>query len=265
MRSTDLTILVTLRTKPDTKIHTCYVEIHTTCVAPARFAGILYPVPGRRLTYLILAAFAILSANVSLAIANEPEPPPMLKGADTPSVRECGEWKSYEYKNYVVNTRHSPDFAGQDIYIFKHPANLDDPCSLRPHNTWYKINAGEFGGANTFLGMRGGLVFIDEWPGRDHKRLLVIDAAAKSLVYFDWYADPVLEGDTLLYKRVLKSSRKTKSSIPCPDAAKWEEEGKQALYTEKMSLDLSTMKATNSGEFSCEPAAAIQRATRYTH
>ena len=189
----------------------------------------------------------------------------MVKGADTPSVRECGEWKSYEYKNYVVNTRHSPDFAGQDIYIFKHPANLDDPCSLRPHNTWYKINAGEFGGANVFLGMHGGLVFIDEWPGRDHKRLLIIDAAAKSLVYFDWYTGPVLEGDTLLYKRVLKASRRTKSSIPCPDAAKWEEEGKQVLYVEKMSLDLSTMKATNSGEFSCEPAAAVQRATRYTH
>lgn len=195
----------------------------------------------------------------------EPEPPAMLQGADTPSVKECGEWTSYAYKDYVVNTRHSAAFAGQDIFIFKRQESLSDPCSLRPYNAWYTVNAGEFGGANVFLGMHGGLIFIDEWPGRDHKRLLIIDAAAKSLVYFDWYTDPVLEGGTLNYKRVLKASRKTKSSISCPGAAKWEEEGKLALYTEKMSLDLATMKSTASGEFSCEPGPAIQRARRYTH
>lgn len=211
------------------------------------------------------AVLAILSATASASLADEPKPPPMIDGADASSIVECGEWTSYAYRDYVVNTRRSPDFAGQDIYIFKRPASLDDPCRLRPYNTWYKINAGEFGGSNVFLGMRGGLLFVDEWPGRDHKRLLIIDAAAKSLVYFDWYTGPVLEGGTLHYRRVLKTSRKTKSSIQCPDAAKWEKEGKQVLYTEKMSLDLVTMKATSSGEFSCEPSEAIQRATRYTH
>jgi len=213
----------------------------------------------------MLAVLAMPAATAPHASAYEPEPPAMLEGADKPSVERCGEWTSYEYKDYVVNTRHSAAFAGQDIFVFKRPANLEDPCSLRPYNVWYTINAGEFGGANAFLGMHGGLLFIDEWPGRDHKRILIIEAAAKSLVYFDWYTDPVLRGDTLQYKRVLKASRKTKSSISCPDAAKWEEEGKLALYTENMSLDLATMKAAASGEFSCEPGPAIQRARRYTH
>jgi hypothetical protein len=216
-------------------------------------------------TLFIFAVLTIPVFMVTRASAYEPAPPAMLEGADKPEVKECGEWKSYAYKDYVVNTRHSASFAGQDIFIFKRPKNLEDACSLKPYNVWYAINAGEFGGANVFLGMRGGRVFIDEWPGRDHKRLLIIDAAAKSLVYFDWYTDPVLEGDTLQYKRVLKASRRTKSSISCPDAAKWEDEGKLPLYTENMSLDLATMKATESDEFSCEPGPAIPRARRYTH
>jgi len=99
----------------------------------------------------------------------------------------------------------------------------------------------------------------------DHKRLLIIDVGLKSLVYFDWYADPAIEGGALRYNRVLKASKGTKKEIPCPDAEKWEKEGLAVLYVEKMTLDLGTMKETHSGDFFCKQAAPItKRAPDYT-
>lgn len=201
-----------------------------------------------------------------LAGAAYPAPDgPMFPGSDPAVVKECGGGAAYVYPEYVVYTSKSPSFEGQDIRVYKPRAAVDDPCALADREAYYTLNAGEFGGANTFAGMHGGLMLVDEWPGRDHKRLLVIDAALKSLVYFDWYADPAIEKDTLRYNRVLKASRSVKKEIPCPDAEKWEKEGKAVLYVEKMTLDLTTMKETHSEEFFCKPATAItKKAARYT-
>jgi hypothetical protein len=190
---------------------------------------------------------------------------PLIPGSDPAEVKQCGGGAAYIYPEYIIYTSKSPSFEGQDIYVFKPRAAVPDPCSLAGRDAFYTINAGEFGGANTFIGMHGGYVFIDEWPGRDHKRFLVIDAAQKSLVYFDWYADPGIEKDTLRYNRVLKASGSVKKKIPCPDAGKWEKEGKAVLYVEKMTLDLKTMSETHTDEFLCEPAPAItKRAADYT-
>jgi len=189
----------------------------------------------------------------------------MIPGSDPAEARECGSASAYIYSEYIIYVSKSPSFEGQDIFIYMPRAAVQDPCSLAGRDAYYTINAGEFGGSNTFIGMRGGLLFIDEWPGREHKRLLVIDAARKSLVYFDWYADPAIDKDTLLYNRVLKASGSVKKEIPCPDAEKWEKEGKAVLYVEKMTLDLKTMKETHSDKFFCEPAPAItRRAADYT-
>ncbi|MFI5323854.1 MAG: hypothetical protein ACHQ6U_10055, partial [Thermodesulfobacteriota bacterium] len=169
------------------------------------------------------------------------------------------------YPTYIIYTSKSPSFEGQDIYIFKPRGQVSDPCSLASRPTYYMISAGEFGGAHTFLGMRGDDMFIDEWPGGDNKRLLIVDAGQKSVVYFDWYADPVIDGSTLRYNRVLKAGRKAKEEIACPDAEKWEKEGSMVLYVEKMTLDLASMQETHSDEFFCEPAPAItKKAADYT-
>jgi hypothetical protein len=188
-----------------------------------------------------------------------------IPGADPAWKKECGGGTAYVYPKYIIYTRKSPAFEGQDIYVYKPASGVPDPCPLAARNAYYTISAGEFGGANTFVGMHGGYLLVDEWPGRDHKRLLVIDVAKRSLVYFDWYADARIEAETLLYNRVLKASKATRKNIPCPDAEKWEKEGSAVLYVEGMTLDLGTMKETHSGKFFCEPAPAItKRARDYT-
>jgi hypothetical protein len=188
-----------------------------------------------------------------------------IPGADPAQKKECDSGTAYVYPKYIIYTRKSPAFEGQDIFVYKPSSGVPDPCPLAARNAWYTINAGEFGGANTFAGMHGGCLLIDEWPGRDHKRLLIIDVGLRSLVYFDWYADARIESETLRYNRVLKAGRKTKKEIPCPDAEKWEKEGKAVLYVEEMTLDLRTMKEKHSGKFFCEPAPAItKRAPDYT-
>ncbi len=217
------------------------------------------------------ARIAFISALLLLLFASpaargaDPADTSLVPGSDPAHAVKCGEASVYVYPEYIVYASKSPAFEGQDIRLFKPRAPVDDPCSLASRQAYYTINAGEFGGANTFIGMRGGYLFIDEWPGREDKRFLVIDAASKSLVYFDWYADPAIENGKLEYNRVIKASGSTKKEIPCPDAEKWEKEGRAVLYVEKMSLDLTTMKGTDSGKFSCEPAAPItKRAADYT-
>ena len=214
--------------------------------------------------FIFYSAFLILCAAIAFRAAAAGEPA-LIPGSDPASVRECGSGTAYVYPEYVVYTSKSPSFEAQDINVYKPSGVVDDPCRLAGREAYYTLNAGEFGGANTFAGMHGGYMLIDEWPGRDHKRILVIDVALKSLVYFDWYADPVIEKNTLRYNRVLQASRSVKEDIPCPDAEKWEKEGKAVLYVEKMTLDLGTMKETHSDEFFCKPAPAItKRAANYT-
>lgn len=230
-----------------------------------RYSPRLYPI------LMLKAPFAAITAVLFMMLASvasygaDPSGPPLVSGSDPAEVRQCPDGAAYVYPVYIIYTRKSPYFEGQDIYVFKPRGPVADPCALASREAWYTINAGEFGGANTFVGMHGVNLFIDEWPGRDHKRLLVVDADKKSLVYFDWYADPAIEGGTLRYNRVLKASKSTKKEMQCPDAEKWEKEGFAVLYVEKMTLDLGTMKETHSGNFFCESAAPItKRAPDYT-
>jgi hypothetical protein len=208
---------------------------------------------------------AILLVLLAAAGAKGAADAPTIPGSDPAETKECPGGAAYVYPEYIVYTSKSPSFEGLDLYVYKPRAHVEDPCSLAGRDAFYSVNAGEFGGANSFIGMHGGYLFIDEWPGRDHKRFLVIDVAQKSLVYFDWYADPAIEKDTMRYNRVLNTSSSVKKEIPCPDAEKWEKEGKAVLYVEKMTLDLRTMSETHSDEFFCEPARAVtRRAADYT-
>jgi hypothetical protein len=212
-----------------------------------------------------IAAAALITAFAAFARGEEPPVRFGIPGSDPSLSRECGGGTAYVYPEYIIYTRKSPAFEGQDIYVYKPASGVPDPCTLALSDAYYTISAGEFGGSNTFAGMHGGYLLIDEWPGRDHKRLLVIDAAARSLVYFDWYSGARIEAGTLTYNRVLKASKSTRKKIPCPEAEKWEKEGNAVLYVEGMTLDLRTMKETHSGKFFCEPAPAVtKRAPDYT-
>lgn len=187
-----------------------------------------------------------------------------VPGSDPVKITECKAGTAYAYDEYIVYTRKSPSFEGEDIYIFDKSRVHSAPCALDSRKAYYTINAGEFQGANTFTGMYKDYLLIDQWPGKEHKRLLIIDIPSRSLAFFDWYVDPEIEDDTLHYNRVLKARKSVREKIPCPDAEKWEAEGKMPLYIEKMSVDLETMKKNPSGEFSCKPGEAVgKKALRY--
>lgn len=183
----------------------------------------------------------------------------LISGTDKAQVKDCLDLNYvYIYDDYVIYTNKSGDFEGSNIYIFHPLAQQNDPCSLRHSNAVYTINAGEFGGANTFTGVYENLLFLDQWTGRDFKRLLAINMDNKSLVFFDTYVDPSIKDGKLYYYRTLKAKRQSvRDRIPCPQASEWKSQGKQVLYVEKMSVDLNTMEKQSSDEFSCMPTEPI--------
>lgn len=183
----------------------------------------------------------------------------LIPGSDKAVVKNCLDLNYvYIYDDYVIYTNKSGDFEGSDIYIFHPLAQTNNPCSVTHSHAEYTINAGEFGGANTFSGVYGNLLFMDQWTGRDFKRLLAINMENKSLVFFDTYANASIKDTNLHYYRTLKAKRQSvRDKIPCLKAAEWESQGKQVLYVEQMSVDLSTMKKEASGEFSCIPTEPI--------
>ncbi|MCK5392048.1 MAG: hypothetical protein KAJ31_06440 [Deltaproteobacteria bacterium] len=193
----------------------------------------------------------------------------LIPGSNKAAVAQCTDGSTvYSYENYEIHTKPSEDFVGNNIKIYKSNPEVSDPCTSDHTKPYYYIKAGEFGGANTIAGLYGNLLFLDQWTGRDYKRLLAINMDTKSLVFFDTYAEPEIRAGKLNYFRTLKTKRQSvKDKIPCPEAEKWQSDGKQVLYVEKMSVDLSTMKKEPSGEFSCMPVDPIGTAApkRYGH
>ncbi len=177
----------------------------------------------------------------------------LIPGTDKPVIKNCSDFNTiYIYDDYVIYTRPSGDFEGSNIYVFNPLAQDDNPCSVEPQRANYAIQAGEFGGANTFTGVYGNLLFMDQWTGRNFKRLLAINLDNRSLVFFDTYTSPKIRNGELIYLRTLKAKRKSVTDkIPCPNAEEWKARGKQVLYVEKMIVDLSTMKKEPSSKFSC--------------
>ncbi len=193
----------------------------------------------------------------------------LIPGSNEAAVAQCTDGSTvYSYEDYRVHTKPSEDFVGNNIKIYKSSSKDTDPCTSYHKKEYYYIKAGEFGGANTFYGIYGNLLFIDQWTGRNFKRLLAINLDSKSLVFFDTHTLPTIKDGKLYYFRTLKAKRQSvKDKIPCPEAKKWESEKKQVLYVEKMSVDLSTLKKEPSGEFSCMPTEPIGPAAlkRYGH
>lgn len=213
----------------------------------------------RKITYLITLFLILTTINSYSSGVYDQSDIKLIQGTDKPEVKECKNLSYvYIYDNYIIYTNKSGDFEGSNIYIFHPLAQKNDPCSIRYSNASYTIKAGEFGGANTFTGVYENLLFMDQWTGRNFKRLLAVNLDNKSLVFFDTYTEPSIEDNQLKYFRTLKSKRQSvRDKIPCPKAEAWKSEGKQVLYVEQMSVDLGTMKKQASGEFSCMPTEPI--------
>ncbi len=214
-----------------------------------------------------IAAFILLTSAISYS--KEGYLPKLISGTDKSKLAQCTDGSTvYTYENYEIHTKPSEDFVGNNIKIYKPRPKVSDPCTSYHSKPYYFIKAGEFGGANTFIGVYGKLLFIDQWTGRDFKRLLAINLDNKSLVFFDTHTEPSIKNGKLQYFRTLKAKRQSvRDKISCPEAEEWESEGKQVLYVEKMSVDLSTMKKEPSSEFSCMPAEPVASTTlkRYGH
>ena len=200
----------------------------------------------------------ILSLTFVLSTALTHAEAKLIPGTDKPKIKDCGDSGTvYEYDNYIIYTQPSGDFEGVNTFIFA-PMAKDDLCELNPRLAHYAVGVGEFGGVNKFAGKYENLIFLDQWTGRNFKRLLAINVDNKSLVFLDTYAEPEIEGGELNYFRTLKSKRKSvRDKIPCPEATEWEAQGKQVLYVEKMTANLETMKKVESGERSCMPTEPI--------
>ena len=208
---------------------------------------------------LIAHIAAILLITTASALSYEQQytqTVPLIPGTETTEIQTCKNGKAFVYDTYSIYSIRSPDFEGQNIFIFKTKEG-QYPCGLNPKKAYYTIQAGEFGGANEFTGLLGNKLFIDQWTGRDHKRVLIIDLTTKSLTFFDWYDDPKIENDVLYYNKVLKGGKRTKKSIPCPEAKKWESEGLLPIYIQRARVDLSTMKRTVDEARTCKPVTPI--------
>ena len=218
---------------------------------------------------LTVTAFIALTAVFSYSEESYKLEKELIPGTEKAVIIQCTNLSTvYMYKNYEIHTKPSADFEGSNIYIYESNPEDGDRCTTYHTKAYYYIKAGEFGGSNTFFGLYENLIFLDQWTGRDFKRLLAINLDSKSLVFFDTYNEPSINNGKLNYFRTLKAKRESvRNKIPCPQAEDWITQGKQVLYVEKMSVDLSTMKKEASGEFSCMPTEPIGAAApkRYGH
>ncbi|GJM14831.1 MAG: hypothetical protein DHS20C13_01580 [Thermodesulfobacteriota bacterium] len=216
----------------------------------------------RKFTSLILTITFFIALTTVYSYSKEgsdQDKSKLIPGTDKPQIKQCDNADTaYIYDDYVIYTEPSGDFDGSNIYIFKSRAQKEGPCKVDYKRAYFTVRVGEFGGVNVYAGSYNNLVFLDQWTGRNFKRLLGIDVETKSLVFLDTYANPEIQGNTLIYYRTLKAKRQSvRDKIPCPEASDWESQGKQVLYVEKMSVNLGTMKKVPSGEFSCIPSEPI--------
>ncbi len=201
----------------------------------------------------LTAVFAILASYSEYSYSETK----LIPGTDKAQVKDCSSGTAYIYEDYIIHTEPTGDFDGSNIYIYA-PARDSNPCNMNTKTAHYAIGVGEYGGVNKFAGKHENLIFIDQWTGRDFKKLLAINIENKSLVFLDTYAEPEISGGELIYYRTLKSKRKSvRDKIPCPRAGEWVSQGKQVLYVEKITVNLDTMKKQPSGELSCMPADPI--------
>lgn len=201
-----------------------------------------------------ISVFTLLIVFTAFSYADDK----LISGTEEPTVKDCGDTDTvYIYDDYLIYTEPSGDFDGVNIYIYA-PSAKNDPCTMDRKFAHYSVGVGEYGGINKFIGKYGNLIFLDQWTGRNFKRLVAINVETKSLVFLDTYTEPKIKDGNLYYFKTLKAKRKSvREKIPCPDAAKWEAQGKQVLYVEKMSADLRNMKKVSSKEFSCVPSEPI--------
>ncbi len=219
-------------------------------------------VGGDLITLSIFLTFLFLTTASALSYEQQyKQVVPLIPGTETAEVKTCESGKAYVYDFYTIYSVRSKDFEGQNTYIFK-TEEVQDPCNLNLKRAYYFIKAGEFGGANQFVGLLGEQLFLDQWTGRDHKRVLIIDLPTKSLSFFDWYDDPKIENDVLYYNKVLKGGKRTKKSIPCEEAEKWESEGLLPIYYQKAQVNLETMKRTVDEARTCKPVTPIPAAQK---
>lgn len=207
---------------------------------------------------LTITIFLVLTSVFAYSETNSGQEN-LIPGSDKAEIIHCGEANTaYIYDDFVIYTRPSGDYEGSNIYIFNPLAQSNNPCEVDYKRATFTIRVGEFGGANKFYGAHDYIIFLDQWTGRNFKRLLGIDITTKSLVFLATYAEPEIKNDELIYYRTLKAKRKSvREKIPCPEASDWEADGKQVLYVEKISVDLNTMVKEPSGEFSCIPSEPI--------
>jgi hypothetical protein len=212
----------------------------------------------KKLTLTIICLF--ITATAALPYEQQyKQTVSLIPGTESAEILSCPSGKAYVYDTYTIYSAKSPNFEGKNIYVIK-TKESQDPCRLDLTNAYYLIKAGEFGGANQFIGLVGEMLFLDQWTGRDHKRVLIIDIPTKSLSFFDWYDDPRIEDGVLYYNKVLKGGKSNKRNIPCPEAGKWESEGLLPIYIQKAQLNLTTMKKSVDESRTCKPVTPIEGA-----
>lgn len=207
---------------------------------------------------LTITLFILISGVYSHATGeNEAE---LIPGSDKPQIIKCNEINdAYVYDDFLIYTGSAIDYKGSNIYIFNPKLKRSNPCDPDLKKVSYIIRVGELGGANKFIGAHDNIIFLDQWTGRDFKRLLGINIDTNSLVLIDTYTKPEILNNEMTYFRTLKAKRQSvRDKIDCPEAAVWESEGKQVLYVEKIIVDLNTMKKYPTDQFSCIPSEPIE-------
>ena len=72
----------------------------------------------------LAAALLVILASPALSFAGGSFGIP---GADPVTVTQCAKGAAYTYPAYIIYTSKSPDFEGQDIYIYRPRGPVSDP------------------------------------------------------------------------------------------------------------------------------------------
>lgn len=161
-----------------------------------------------------------------------------VRGSAPVEITKYPDHTCYKYKLFIVHEKPHAYSQGNDIMVTplskgEDPVSLCESFKDRPHMLL------ENKGANHFYGMAGPWLFINDGTGADPHALIIVNMAEqKEQITAPFFQPVVLKDNRYLEFYSLEEDPPLRSA--CPQAAKWEKQGKKVLFKRKVRLDLRT-------------------------
>lgn len=153
----------------------------------------------------------------------------------------------YETPLYMAIEKKLDSSVGSDILVkYKTSPEQRIRCA-------YTFKEGDFeiknASAEYFIAFTDNFLVLDSGTAPEPRGLIVYDLRTREQVFTDRYAQPVVaQGDSITY---FSESARMPTNATCPELASYTENGLGAALMSKVTVDLSSLTKTESGEMRC--------------